>query len=116
VDVHRPVAEGGHYDLIFDTGQCLLPSDEIDAVAAYCPALNKCYYLPISLVAGRQGIYLRLTPVRNNQRRYIHDAAAYDVGAIAQLGERLSGTQEVAGSSPASSTPESRPVGRLFAA
>jgi hypothetical protein len=32
-------------------------------------------------------------------------AADHALGAIAQLGERLHGMQEVAGSSPASSTP-----------
>src|SRR3954452_6686691 len=35
-------------------------------------------------------------------------------GAIAQLGERLDRTQEVAGSSPASSISESPAIGRLF--
>ncbi len=36
-----------------------------------------------------------------------------ELGAIAQLGERLRGTQEVAGSSPASSIDEGRPPGGL---
>ncbi len=87
---------------------------EIDAVAAYCPELNKSYLLPISLVARRSGIQLRLAPARNNQRRYIHRAADYELGAIAQLGERRRGTPEAAGSSPASSTDEGRPPWRLF--
>ena len=53
-----------------------------------------------------------LTPARNGQRSCINLAEAFEFdGAIAQLGERLRGTQEVAGSSPASSTPrESSPV------
>ena len=37
------------------------------------------------------------------------------LGAIAQLGERLRGTQEVAGSSPASSIHEAAPGRGLFA-
>src|SRR5207247_9427256 len=41
----------------------------------------------------------------NGQRAGLHFAEEYPLGAIAQLEERLRGTQEVAGSSPASSTP-----------
>jgi hypothetical protein len=32
---------------------------EIDAVAAYCPELDRCYLLPVALIAGRRAIYLR---------------------------------------------------------
>jgi PD-(D/E)XK endonuclease len=63
--------------------------DEIDLVAAYCAELDQCYYLPISLVAGRRQIYLRLAPAKNNQRAGLKWAKHYrDLGAIAQLGER----------------------------
>jgi prevent-host-death family protein len=80
--------------------------DEIDAVAAYSPELDECYLLPIELVAGKRGIHLRLAPTKNAQRAALNWAAEYEFpGAIAQLGERLRGTQEGAGSSPASSTP-----------
>ena len=55
-------------------------------------------------------VHLRLTPARNNQQAGIKAAEDYDLanmisrlGAIAQLGERLHGMQEVAGSSPAGS-------------
>jgi PD-(D/E)XK endonuclease len=159
VDVYRPVAEGGRYDLIFDTGERLLRvqckwavvsqgavavrtrtcrrgpggsfirstygPDEVDAIAAYCAETDKCYFIPIARFAGRKDMNLRLAPARNNQRAGIHWARLYefgsiewesrDFGAIAQLGERVSGTHEVAGSSPASSTSKSRPSGRLFA-
>jgi prevent-host-death family protein len=82
--------------------------DEIDLVAIYCHALDRCYLLPIALVAGRRGIQLRVTPPRNGQRACLNLAVDFELpGAIAQLGERLRGTQEAAGSSPASST--SRP-------
>ena len=81
-------------------------ADEIDAVAAYCPDVERCYLLPISLVAGRTGLYLRLERTRNNQKLGVKYAETYELGAIAQLGERRSGTPKVAGSSPASSTPK----------
>ena len=90
-------------------------ADEIDAIAAYCPELEQCYYLPIRLVEGRRQVQLRLSPSKNNQRLGVNWAKIYefgsinwdaleDLGAIAQLGERRSGTPKVAGSSPASST------------
>lgn len=77
--------------------------DEIDAVAAYCEALDSSYLLPIELVAGRRGIQLRIAPTRNGQRAALHWAAEYELGAVAQLGERHGGTVEVTGSSPVSS-------------
>ena len=77
---------------------------EIDGVAAYCQALKRCFWLPIDVVEGKRAISLRLTPAANNQRTAINFAGDYALGAIAQLGERLHGMQEVAGSSPASST------------
>jgi PD-(D/E)XK endonuclease len=78
-------------------------SDEFDAVAAYCLEQGECYLLPMSVVAGRNVIYLRLAPTKNNQVLRVHFAEQYRLGAIAQLGERLAGSQKVAGSSPASS-------------
>jgi antitoxin (DNA-binding transcriptional repressor) of toxin-antitoxin stability system len=81
-------------------------SDEIDAVAAYCRDLERCYLLPIHLVAGQYGIQLRLAPPKNSQRAALHWAADYQLhGAVAQLGERRRGTAEATGSSPVSSTP-----------
>jgi prevent-host-death family protein len=80
--------------------------DEIDLVAVYCHELKRCYLLPSALVAGRRTIHLRVTPPRNGQRACLNLAVDFEFpGAIAQLGERLHGMQEVAGSSPASSTP-----------
>jgi hypothetical protein len=83
---------------------------EIDAVAVYCNELNRCYLLPLELWSGRRRIHLRLTPARNNQLLGINWAKDFEFaatlgprGAIAQLGERLSGRQKVAGSSPAGS-------------
>ena len=79
---------------------------EVDLFAVYCGELDRCFLLPIEMCAERRAVQLRLLPARNNQRACINLAEdfAFD-GAIAQLEERLRGTQEVAGSSPASSTP-----------
>ncbi len=79
--------------------------DEIDGVGVYCHELKRCYFLPIAEVAGRRGFSLRLEPAANNQESAINYAADYSFGAIAQLGERVTGSHEVVGSSPTSSTP-----------
>jgi prevent-host-death family protein len=60
--------------------------DEIDAVAAYCGKLDRCYLLPASLIAGKSMICLRLTAPRNGQRAALNWAADYELGAVAQLG------------------------------
>jgi PD-(D/E)XK endonuclease len=144
IDVYRPVAEGGRYDLIFDLGNELLrvqckwaarngsvivvrcsscrrtaegllhrtyTADEVDAIAAYCPDLDRCYLLPGELIDGRRVLSLRIEPTRNSQKLGIRWADQFDfarldwerLGAIAQMGERLPGRQEVAGSNPAGS-------------
>jgi prevent-host-death family protein len=78
---------------------------EIDLVAVYCGDLDRCYLLSSKLVAGRRAIDLRVKPPKNGQRACLNRAVDFELpGAIAQLGERLRGTQEAAGSSPASST------------
>jgi prevent-host-death family protein len=79
--------------------------DEIDLLAVYCAGLDRCYLLPVALVAGKSYIQLRVDPPRNGQRACITLAQEVEfAGAVAQLGERLSGTQEATGSSPVSST------------
>src|SRR3954453_12226601 len=84
---------------------------EVDAFAAYCMELDRCLLLPPQLWANRRLVQLRLAPTRNNQARRIHWAEDYDfagklrsLGAVAQLGERQSGTLEVTGSIPVGST------------
>jgi hypothetical protein len=79
-------------------------ADEIDAVAVYCPDTDECYFLPIELVAGKTYTHLRLATARNNQKIGVTMADDYRLGAVAQLGERLAGSQKVRGSSPLSST------------
>jgi hypothetical protein len=85
-------------------------AEDVDGVAIYCHDLKRCYYLPIETVAGRSGMHLRVGPAANNQETAINFADQYDFGAIAQLGERVTGSHEVAGSSPASSTSNVRPL------
>jgi PD-(D/E)XK endonuclease len=143
IEVYRPVAEGGRFDLIFAfsdaslarvqckwarklgeivevrarscrrTGDGFLyrsyTRDEIDAIAAYCAETDRCYYLEASLVEGRKAINLRLSPTRNNQAAGVNWAADYELGAIAQLGERSAGSRKVGGSNPPSSTSEGPP-------
>ena len=78
---------------------------EIDLRAIYCGELDRSYLLPASAVVDCHEIRLRLHPARNEQRACINLARDFEFpGAIAQLGERVTGSHEVAGSSPASST------------
>jgi hypothetical protein len=138
LDVYRPLAEGGRYDLVVDAGarllrvQCkwaaldspvvvvrmrtsrLTPqgyvkttygAHEIDGVAAYCVPLRRGFWLPIEEFAGQGFVHLRLEPARNGQKSRLKWAAHYPLGAIAQLGERVTGSHEVGGSNPPSSTP-----------
>jgi PD-(D/E)XK endonuclease len=85
--------------------------DDLDAFAAYCRELDMCYLLPMDAFPNQSNIQLRLGPTKNNQSLNINWARDYEFaatlglpGAIAQLGERVSGRDEVAGSSPAGST------------
>jgi PD-(D/E)XK endonuclease len=85
---------------------------EIDVVAAYCADVDQSYLLPEEMSVARAAVQLRLAPSKNNQQLGIHWARDYEFGAtlsrlqgpIAQLGERLRGTQEVGGSIPPGST------------
>ena len=78
--------------------------DEVDAIAAYCRDLGKCYFLPIERFAGKNAVHLRIAPARNNQRASLNWATAYEFpGAVAQLEERRRGTAEATGSNPVSS-------------
>jgi hypothetical protein len=85
---------------------------EFDAFGLYCLDNDRCYLLPAQEFVVYRQIHLRLGPSLNNQALRIRWARDYEFGAtlprlpgpIAQLGERLSGTQKVAGSIPAGST------------
>jgi hypothetical protein len=76
-------------------------ADEIDAFAAYCSEIDRCYFLPIDVFRQRNAIQLRLSPTKNNQRLGVNWAEDFELaatlsrlqGAVAQLGERLAGSQ-----------------------
>jgi prevent-host-death family protein len=85
---------------------------EIDLVAVYCAALERCYLLQGVVACERTSILLRLTPPRNRQRACINLASDFEfAGAVAQLEERRHGMAEARGSSPLSSTPSRTEVG-----
>lgn len=86
-------------------------SADVDAVAAYSPETRRCYLLPMEEFEGHTMVSLRLAPSRNNQRLRIRWAKDYEFaatlgrsGAVAQLGERVTGSHEVTGSNPVGST------------
>jgi hypothetical protein len=86
-------------------------TDEIDAIAAYCSELDCCFFVPAERISGRSHIQLRRTPTKNNQRLGINWAEDFEFGAtlrphgaVAQLGEHLTGSQKATGSSPVGST------------
>jgi prevent-host-death family protein len=77
---------------------------EVDAIGVYCGDLDRCFLVPIGVIAGQWAMQLRLIPPRNGQRAALHFADEYDLGAVAQQEERRRGTAEVEGSNPSSST------------
>ena len=59
---------------------------EVDFVAVYCGALDRCYLLPDRLFVDKTEVRLRLEPVRNGQRSGVNLAGQYEFdGAVAQL-------------------------------
>jgi hypothetical protein len=87
---------------------------EIDLIAAYCEELDRIYLIPIEEMAGRHVIHLRIAPAQNNQSLLVNWASDYELGAIAQLGERRHGMAEVEGSSPSGSTQRKPPARAAF--
>ena len=76
-------------------------------IGAYSIELDRCFLIPVEMVERRPTIQLRIAPALNNQKRRINWADDFDFeatlarhGAVAQLGERQSGTLEVRGSIP----------------
>jgi hypothetical protein len=66
---------------------------EVDLFAVYCGQLDRCFLIPVGLVAGQSQLQLRLMPTRNNQRACITLAEDFAFeGAVAQLA-RASGWQ-----------------------
>lgn len=80
-------------------------ADEIDLIAVYCGGLDSMYLLSIDEFEGRSDLWLRVSPAKNNQRIGVRMAEQFEFsGAVAQLEERLAGSQKARGSSPLSST------------
>jgi PD-(D/E)XK nuclease superfamily protein len=84
---------------------------EIDAFAAYCAELDRCYFIRLSSFPGHRAVHLRVAPTQDNQRKGINWAGEYEfgatlthLGAVAQLGERRDGIAEARGSNPLGST------------
>jgi hypothetical protein len=56
---------------------------DIDAYGVYCPALERCYLVPVAAVAGQTDMAcLRLEPARNGQVRGVRVAADYEIKEI----------------------------------
>ena len=73
--------------------------EEVDVIGAYSMELDRCFLIPVEMVERRPTIQLRIAPALNNQKRRINWADDFDFeatlarhGAVAQLGERQSGT------------------------
>lgn len=80
---------------------------EIDLVAIYCGELQTSYLLPPELFENRSAVWLRTGQAKNGQRAALNWASDYEFpGAVAQLAERVTGSDEARGSNPLSSTPE----------
>jgi len=54
---------------------------EIDAFAAYCEAVDRCYFLPFELFLGRKQVHLRLGPCKNNQSLGVNWASDFEFAA-----------------------------------
>jgi hypothetical protein len=56
-------------------------TDEVDAIAAYCLELDRCYFLPLDRFPRSSAIQLRVGPTKNNQRLAVNWAAEFEFGA-----------------------------------
>ena len=56
-------------------------ADEIDAIAAYCAELDRCFLVPVDVCGGRAGFNPRQSPTRNNQRTGVNWADDFDFAA-----------------------------------
>jgi PD-(D/E)XK endonuclease len=56
-------------------------ADEVDAVAAYCLELDRCFFLPTERFPGRTTVQLRLSAARNNQQAGVNWADEFDFSA-----------------------------------
>jgi hypothetical protein len=54
----------------------------VDYFAVYCPETEGVYLVPITAVPNRVSTALRVSPPRNNQRRFIRLAADYEIAKV----------------------------------
>jgi PD-(D/E)XK endonuclease len=61
---------------------------EIDAIAAYSPDLDRCFFIPFAEIPGRTCVQLRLARCRNNQQLRVNwaDAFTFEARLTALLG------------------------------
>lgn len=89
-------------------------SGEIDAVAAYCGDLDRCYFLPSEIVVRRATVHLRLAATRNKQIARIHWASQYELSRLVaqppEQDDRLSGAVVQAAATSLPSIPDDQMV------
>ena len=56
-------------------------ANEVDAIATYCPELDRCYFVPADRFDGHLQLYLRLAPSRNDQQHRINWAEDFALDA-----------------------------------
>jgi hypothetical protein len=54
---------------------------EIDAIAAYCAEIDRCYFIPFERLSTHAAIQLRLGPTKNNQHVGVNWASEYEFTA-----------------------------------
>jgi len=57
-------------------------AEEIDAVGAFSPELQRCFLIPIDEASGRRAIHLRLDATKNNQAERVKWARDYEFAAV----------------------------------
>ena len=107
LSVLKPLTEHERYDLVISIkGPPVARPMQVGCASGKRRHRAPQLLLPVALFAGRGVVNLRLRPTGSNQRAAVNWATDYELrGAIAQLEERLTGSQEVVGSSPTSSIP-----------
>jgi hypothetical protein len=63
------------------TTEAAYTASEADAIAAYCPGLSRCFFVPAERFDGHPELVWRLAPCRNNQRLGINWAEDFDFEA-----------------------------------
>ena len=61
--------------------------EEVDAFAAYCAELRRCYFLPFDRIPPGGTLQLRLERPRNNQQVGVHWASEYELAATLGAGK-----------------------------